>query len=75
MTSKINPATKALITALIAAALVGCGTTAKEKTEPCKRPANLASYAPDPRQECGPMTSVNAEAAAAFAAIEAMATE
>nr|WP_210333375.1 hypothetical protein [Ensifer sp. ENS01] len=60
---------------VIAAALAGCGTAAKEKTAPCKRPANLTSYAPDPRQECGPMMSVNAAAAAAFAAIDATATE
>ncbi|KJF70239.1 hypothetical protein [Agrobacterium arsenijevicii] len=50
-----------------AALLTGCGTV-KEKTAPCKRPAELTSYADDRRQSCGPMRSVN-EPAAAFAAI------
>jgi len=75
VTSKITTTAKVLFPVLIAAALAGCGTAAKEKTAPCKRPANLTSYAPDPRQECGPMMSVNGDAAAAFAAIEAMAAE
>ncbi|MEY9722138.1 hypothetical protein AU381_26240 [Sinorhizobium glycinis] len=75
MTSKITTTAKVLFPVLIAAALAGCGTAAKEKTAPCKRPANLTSYAPDPRQECGPMMSVNGDAAAAFTAIEAMAAE
>ncbi|MFC0810419.1 hypothetical protein ACFHWW_34135, partial [Ensifer sp. P24N7] len=66
---------KVLFLVLIAAGLAGCGTAAKEKSAPCKRPANLTSYAPDPRQECGPMMSVNGNAPAAFAAIEAWATE
>jgi hypothetical protein len=47
--------------------LTGCGTP-KEKTAPCKRPANLLSYAsepdaqspfPVPTEECGPMRPVN----------------
>ncbi|UTV41827.1 hypothetical protein MYG64_35560 (plasmid) [Ensifer adhaerens] len=75
MTSKIILTVQVLLPVMIAAGLAGCGTAAKEKTAPCKRPANLTSYAPDPRQECGPMTSVNGEAAAALAAIDAMATE
>lgn len=75
MTSKIILTAQVLLPVVIAAALAGCGTAAKEKTAPCKRPANLTSYAPDHRQECGPMMSVNAAAAAAFAAIDAMATE
>lgn len=75
MTSKIILTVQVLLPVVIAAVLTGCGTAAKEKTAPCKRPANLTSYAPDPRQECGPMTSVNGEAAAALAAIDAMATE
>lgn len=49
------------------AALSGCGTV-KEKTAPCKRPADLISYAEDIRQTCGPMRAVN-DPAAAFAAI------
>lgn len=75
MISKITMTAKVLFSALIAAGLAGCGTAAKEKTAPCKRPANLTSYAPDPRQECGPMMSVNVDAAAALAAIEAIAAE
>ncbi|MDX0574687.1 hypothetical protein GOD68_31545 [Sinorhizobium medicae] len=75
MTSNNTTTAKVLFLVLIAAALTGCGTAAKEKTAPCKRPANLTSYAPDPRQECGPMMSVNGDPAAAFAAIEAMAAE
>jgi len=47
--------------------LAGCGTV-KEKTAPCKRPANLTSFAADPRNDCGPMRAVN-NPAAAFAAI------
>nr|WP_153318051.1 hypothetical protein [Sinorhizobium meliloti] len=66
---------KVLFSVLIAAGLAGCGTAAKEKTAPCKRPANLTSYAPDPRHECGAMMSVNGDAAAALAAIKAMAAE
>lgn len=53
---------------LIAAALLtGCGTV-KEKTAPCKRPAELTSYTEDRRQGCGPMRIVN-DPVAAFAAI------
>ncbi len=47
--------------------LAGCGTV-KEKTAPCKRPANLSSFAADRRNDCGPMRAVN-NPAAAFAAI------
>jgi hypothetical protein len=50
----------------------GCGTP-REKTAPCKRPANLSSYA-STGGECGPMISVNAERAAALAAIQRLAT-
>ncbi|RVJ69401.1 hypothetical protein CN167_26785 [Sinorhizobium medicae] len=75
MLSKITTTAKVLFPVMIAAGLAGCGTAEKEKTAPCKRPANLTSYAPDPRQECGPMMSVNGDAAAALAAIEAMAAE
>lgn len=53
---------------LIASLLVtSCGTV-KEKTAPCKRPANLTSYARDPRAKCPTMMSVNGPGAA-FAAI------
>jgi len=47
--------------------LAGCGTV-KEKTAPCKRTANLTSFAADPRHDCGPMHALN-DPAAAFAAI------
>ncbi len=50
----------------------GCGTP-REKTAPCKRPANLASYA-NTRDECGPMRSINTDSAAALAAIHDLAT-
>jgi hypothetical protein len=61
-----------MIVASIGLLLAGCGTP-KEKTAPCKRPANLTSYAPDVRTDCGPMRSVNADSAAALAAIDALA--
>jgi hypothetical protein len=50
----------------------GCGTP-REKTAPCKRPANLLSYA-NTGDECGPMMSVNADRAAALAAIQDLAS-
>jgi len=51
--------------------IAGCGTV-KEKTAPCKRPANLTSFAEDPRRDCGPMALVNGDGATAQAAINAM---
>lgn len=63
-----------LFLVVIATGVVGCGTV-KEKTAPCKRPANLTSYAADPRQECGPMSYVNGDPATAMAAIKAMAAQ
>jgi len=50
--------------------MTGCGTV-KEKTAPCKRPANLTSFAEDPRRDCGPMALVNSDGADAIAAINA----
>ena len=50
----------------------GCGTP-REKTAPCKRPANLYSYA-STGDGCGPMRSVNTDSAAALAAIQDLAT-
>ncbi|MDK4741341.1 hypothetical protein PH547_20860 [Rhizobium sp. CNPSo 3464] len=47
--------------------LVACGTV-KEKTAPCKRPANLTSFAEAPRKDCGPLRPVN-DSVAAFAAL------
>jgi hypothetical protein len=49
----------------------GCGTP-REKTAPCKRPANLVSYA-DPGSDCGPMTELNADRASALLAIKELA--
>jgi hypothetical protein len=62
-----------LLSVLVAAGVTGCAGAPKEKTAPCKRPANLTSYAEDPRQECGPMTSVNGNPSEALAAIDAFA--
>lgn len=62
-------------TALVFALAVlasGCGTP-REKTAPCKRPANLSSYA-STGDECGPIMSVNTDRAAALAAIEDLAS-
>ena len=50
----------------------GCGTP-REKTAPCKRPANLSSYA-STGDDCGPVMSVNANRAAALAAIQDLAS-
>ncbi|SMH26569.1 hypothetical protein [Mesorhizobium australicum] len=50
----------------------GCGTP-REKTAPCKRPANLSSYATT-GDECGPTMSVNTDRAAALAAIKDLAS-
>lgn len=47
-------------------ALSGCGTV-KEKTAPCKRPAELSSFVEDPRAACVAMRAINDPAA--FAAI------
>ncbi|WP_421405568.1 hypothetical protein [Agrobacterium fabrum] len=67
MATKI-PSPRLPLSFLVATALLaGCGTV-KEKTAPCKRPAELTSYAEDPRQSCGPMREVN-DRTAAFAAI------
>ena len=59
----------ALILAVLAS---GCGTP-REKTAPCKRPANLSSYATT-GDECGPLTTINADRAAALAAIQNLAS-
>lgn len=50
----------------------GCGTP-REKTAPCKRPANLTSFA-STGDECGPMKSINSDRAAALAAIQDLAS-
>jgi hypothetical protein len=46
---------------------------AARETAPCKRPANLSSYA-STGDECGPMTSVNADRDAALTAIQNLAS-
>ena len=50
----------------------GCGTP-REKTAPCKRPANLSSYA-STGDACGPMKSINTDSTAALAAIQDLAS-
>lgn len=63
----------ALASVVVAFALSGCGTV-KEKTAPCKRPANLSAYTEiDPRRECSSMTLINADQSA-LEAIEAITT-
>nr|WP_246658460.1 hypothetical protein [Rhizobium sp. FKY42] len=58
---------------LMAISITGCAGAPKEKTAPCKRPANLTSYAEDPRQKCPEMTRVNGNYSQALAAIDALA--
>lgn len=60
----------ALILAILAS---GCGTP-REKTAPCKRPANLSSYVAT-ESECGPMMSVNTNRAAALEAVQDLAAK
>jgi hypothetical protein len=62
-------ATVAGLVLVLSALATGCGTP-KEKTAPCKRPANLSSYASEAGQGCGPMGAVNNDPQAALAAIE-----
>jgi len=57
---------------LLAVMASGCGTP-KEKTAPCKRPANLTSYAAT-ASECGPMISMNTDRAEALEAIHDLAS-
>lgn len=72
MTDSQSLAVKAVIAVALAISLTGCGTAAKEKTAPCKRPANLTAYGPDPRRDCPSMTSVNGNPSQALAAINAL---
>lgn len=64
--------TTTAITLVLAVLASGCGTP-REKTAPCKRPANLMSYA-GAGDDCGPLKSINADRAAALAAIQALST-
>ena len=58
-----------IVVVAIAFLSAGCGTP-KEKSAPCKRPANLSGYAEDRRTECGPMQLINPAAMAPLAAID-----
>jgi hypothetical protein len=62
------PRARCAVVLILALSAGGCGTP-KEKTAPCKRPANLSSYA-SMEGECGPMRPLNADRAAALAAIQ-----
>ncbi len=62
---------RAIVAFFILMSISGCGTV-KEKTAPCKRPANLTSLVEDTRQECGPMQSVNGDGADALEAIDSL---
>jgi hypothetical protein len=63
----------ATVLVLVLAVLAsGCGTP-REKTAPCKRPANLTSYATT-ENDCGPMRLINPDRAVALAAIQELAT-
>lgn len=69
----------AAVVVIVAAALAGCGTP-KEKTAPCKRPANLLSYASEPvarapASGCGPMLPVNTVPNSADEAIDRLSTD
>ncbi|PSM16322.1 hypothetical protein C7T96_21010 [Nitratireductor sp. StC3] len=66
------PRTRCAALLILAVTAGGCGTP-KEKTAPCKRPANLSSYA-SADGECGPMRPLNADRAAALAAIQDLAS-
>lgn len=66
---------RCIVTVLALAGAVlasGCGTP-REKTAPCKRPANLSSYASMER-ECGSMKPLNTDRAAALSAIQNLAS-
>lgn len=69
---RIRPRIMIALVFLLAVLASGCGTP-REKTAPCKRPANLSSYASS-GDECGPTMSVNTDRAAALAAIEDLAS-
>jgi len=63
-----------LIVLAVAFAVLASGcATPREKTAPCKRPTNLSSYA-SMGDECGPMRPLNADRAAALAAIQDLAS-
>lgn len=55
----------------VALLVSACGTP-REKTAPCKRPVNPASYL-DAGDPCGPMFDINGDRAQALAAIRQLA--
>ncbi|AVA25788.1 hypothetical protein QA648_22375 (plasmid) [Rhizobium sp. CB3171] len=57
-----------LFAALIVGVLMTACGTVKEKTAPCKRPANLTSFTEAAEKDCGPLRPVN-DPVAAFAAL------
>lgn len=65
---------QAMIIVSTAFALVGCGTP-KEKTAPCKRPANLTGYVADRGATCGPMWAVNTDRKSTLATIDDLADQ
>ena len=74
-TKRARSCLKMVTLVAVVVGISGCGTAVKEKSAPCKRPANLTSYAEDIRRECGPMTSVNGDPVAAMAAINMIAAQ
>jgi hypothetical protein len=66
------PRSRCVALLILALTAGGCGTP-KEKTAPCKRPANLSSYA-SIEGKCGPIRALNADRAAALAAIQDLAS-
>ncbi len=65
------PRSRCVALLILALTAGGCGTP-KEKMAPCKRPANLSSFA-SAKDECGPMRALNADRIAALAAIQDLA--
>ncbi len=53
---------------IMATGITGCGTV-REKTAPCKRPANLTAFAEDTRRDCGAALPVNEDPVSAYMAI------
>jgi len=56
---------------ILSTCLSGCGTV-KEKTAPCKRPADLLGYGPGTLPSCGPALPVNGDRQAALNAIDTL---
>lgn len=60
------------LVALASLVEAGCSHVPKEKSAPCRRPANLTSYAPATAGDCGPMEPVNGDPDGIRAAITAL---